>query len=267
MLSFLKEPFIQVGLAFSLLSGCLLSYLGVYVILRKVIFITLGLSQVACLGFCVGIFWGSSSFFSFIFVLIGLFLLSLNFSEDKIPKESLVAFIWCFSLAVSIIFISKNPILEAKSLSFLEGNLLYLRWQDFLKLSIICFLILILHKICYEKFLFISFDREIAAASGLNVKLLDFLLFISIGWLISYSVKTCGVLFVFSSLILPAISAFLISKTIKSAFFISSLLGFIGITIGFILSYHLDLPTSPTIVVLYGMIFMLINLFNLASIS
>jgi ABC-type Mn2+/Zn2+ transport system permease subunit len=92
----------------------------------------------------------------------------------------------------------------------------------------------------------------------------NFLFYISIGLAIVFAVKINGVIPVFSYLIIPAVSAILISKNkitvIIIAFIISMLAGFFGLNF----SFHYDFPAGSSIVAVLGIIFIIAAIYNIA---
>lgn len=258
MLEILKEPFIQTALLGGIITAGLCAYLGVFVILKRVIFLGIALSQVAALGVALGLFIGINPVMSaFILTLFALILFWVPFAEKNISREALLGFTYALCAATSIILIAKNPLAEASGLNLISGNLLYTTWQDIKILAVVSVLIVILHALFFKEFIFVSFDRETALTTGLKADLLDFLLYLTIGIVISLSMKICGVIFVFASLVMPALTALVFVKQTPVIFAVSSLIAALSVILGMSFSYLWDLPSSPMIVVLYGLVFML----------
>jgi len=260
MIDIFKEPFMQTALLGGLIAACLCAYLGVFVILKRIVFMGMALSQVAVLGIALGLFAGINPIIgAFILTFVGIILFWIPFTEKKISRESLIGFTYAFCAAIAIILIAKNPIVEARGLNLISGNLLYTTWYDIKILGIASFFILTLHLFFFKEFIFISFDRETAFTTGLKANRLDFLLYLTIGIAISLSMKICGVIFIFASLIIPAMIGLISAKRISMIFFISCSIAVLSVVIGLFLSYIWDLPSSPTIVGLYGLILILIG--------
>ncbi|MBU4376646.1 MAG: metal ABC transporter permease [Candidatus Omnitrophica bacterium] len=256
MFEIFKEPFMETALLGGLIVGLICAYLGVFVILKRIVFMGIVLSEVAALGVAIGLFVGISPMFSaFILTILAVLLFWIPFTEKNISREALLGFTYAFCAAMAIILIAKNPIAEARGLNLISGNLLYTTWSDIKLLGIAAAIILFTNMIFFKEFIFISFDRETAFTTGLKTNLLDFLLYLTIGTAISLSMKICGVIFVFASLIIPAMGGLLIAKTIGKIFISSILIALFSVLIGLWLSYKLDLPSGPAIVGLYGLFF------------
>jgi ABC-type Mn2+/Zn2+ transport system permease subunit len=253
-----KEPFMLIGMGGGLIIGALCAYLGVLVNIKKITFISIALSQVAALGITIGWFVGiNPTLCAFIFTMLGTVLFWLPNKKKIITKESIIGFIYIVSAALSVILIAKNPIAEARGLNIFSGNLLYMTINDLLIIGLAAVFIILIHKIFYKEFLFVSFDKETALTTGLKGNLIDFLLYLSIGAAISLTMKTSGIIFVFGSLIIPPMIALIFAKKASVVLWLSPIFAIICVILGFIASYIYDLPASPTIVAFYGMLFII----------
>ncbi len=260
MLEIFKEPFVQTALLGGLITACLCAYLGVFVILKRIVFVGIALSQVAALGVALGLFLGVNPVLSaFLLTLVGIILFWIPFTERNISREAFLGFIYAFCAATAIILIAKNPLAEARGLNLISGNLLYTNWLDLKILGIAFLFVLALHLFLFKEFIFVSFDRETAFTTGLRANVIDFLLYLSIGITISLSMKICGIVFVFASLIIPAMVGLVSAKRTGMIFLIACASSVACVAIGIYLSYIWDFPSGPTIVGLYSFLFLAIG--------
>ncbi|MBM3252938.1 MAG: metal ABC transporter permease [Candidatus Omnitrophica bacterium] len=258
MLEIFKEPFVQTALLGGLITACLCAYLGVFVILKRIVFVGIALSQVAALGVALGLFVGvNPELTAFLLTLVGIILFWFPFTERNISREAFLGFTYAFCAATAIILIAKNPLAESRGLNLISGNLLYTSWADINILGMVSVLIVTLHALFFKEFIFVSFDRETALTCGLKANLLDFLLYLTIGIVISLSMKICGIVFVFASLVIPALTALVFVKRTPVIFAVSCLVAVLCVILGISFSYLWDLPSSPMIVVLYSLLFLL----------
>jgi len=101
-------------------------------------------------------------------------------------------------------------------------------------------------------FFAISLDPERAEREGLNIRLWDFLFYVSFGFVVTSSVSIAGVLLVFSYLVIPAVVAVLFAERIGARLAIGWVVGTLVSAIGVSISYFEDLPSGPVIVVCFG---------------
>jgi ABC-type Mn2+/Zn2+ transport system permease subunit len=264
MLEIFKEPFMQTALLGGLIIGSLCAYLGVFVILKRIVFLGIACSQAAALGVALGLFIGINPILTAsVLTFLAILLLWFPLTEKTISRESLIGFTYCTSAALAVILIAKNPLAEAQGLNLISGNLLYITWQDILLLGVISLAIAVIHLFFFKEFIFVSFDRETAFTTGIRADIKDLLLYSTIGSAISISIKICGVIFVFASLVIPAMAGLLLAKEIKKIFLASILIASSCLILGLSISYKLDLPTAPLVVGMYGLVFVVLSIIRL----
>ena len=256
MFEIFKEPFMQSALVGGLIISSLCAYLGVFVVLKRIVFVGIALSEVAALGVAVGLFIGINPVLSaFILTILAVFLLGFPISDKIISRECMIGFTYASCAALAVILVAKNPLAEAHGLNLISGNLLYMTWADIRLLCYVSVAVAVIHLIFFKEFIFISFDRETALTTGIKANRSDFLLYLTIGIVISVAMKICGIIFVFASFIIPAMAGLLIAKEIKSIFISSIIIAVFSLLIGIFLSYKLALPTGPAVVGAYGLFF------------
>ncbi|MEM3507602.1 MAG: metal ABC transporter permease, partial [Candidatus Bathyarchaeia archaeon] len=89
---------------------------------------------------------------------------------------------------------------------------------------------------------------------GLPEKFFYYLIIFILGLTIAVSLRVIGALLVDAFVLLPAMGAFIISKTLKQLFLFSSLFGLISGLLGLYLSFLFDIPTSSTIIIITSLI-------------
>lgn len=257
MLEIFREPFMQTALLGSLITACICAYLGVFIILKRVVFVGIVLSQAAALGLALGLFIGVDPLLgAFILTLLGVLLFWVPFTEKNISRETLLGFTYAFCASLAIILIAKNPLATAKGFDLIAGNILFITGRDLIILGVVSLFIIAVHAIFFKEFVFISFDRETALTTGLKANRLDLLLYMTIGIVISLSMRISGVIFVFASLIIPAMIGLILARRLGMIFFISSTAAAMCVVIGLSLSYLWDLPSSLTVVGVYSALFL-----------
>jgi len=135
----------------------------------------------------------------------------------------------------------------------LVGNILAVSWHEVTKTALLYGAIGLFHYIFRKPFLAISMSHENAEASGLNVRLWDFLFYASFGFVVTSSVAIAGVLLVFCYLIVPSVAAMLFAENIGPRLAIGWTMGTVVSGLGVWLSLQLDLPTGATIVCTFGL--------------
>jgi zinc/manganese transport system permease protein len=249
------------------LAACLVivaihSYLGLHVIAREVIFVDLSLAQMAALGGAVAALAGvapdsnTGLFYALGFTTIGaaLFALTRTHGKGHVPQEAIIGIVYVVASAAAILVADRSPRGAETIKDILVGSLLWVTWPTIVRLAVIYAIIGVFHFVLRKRFLTISFQPETAIAKGWSVRWWDFLFYLSFGVVITFSVPVVGVLLVFSFLVVPAAIAFQFTRRIGPLSALSWLAGIVASAGGLILSFRKDLPTTPLIVCMFGLL-------------
>jgi zinc/manganese transport system permease protein len=244
----------------------MLSYLGVHVVERGVIFVDLSLAQIAALGTTIGVLFGhdmhsgASYLFSLAFTFLGaaVFAFSRVHRKTRIPQEAIIGIAYAVAAAAAILAMSKATGETEHLKEMLVGNILSVSWTEIAEMAGLFVVVGLFHWFARKKFLLISLDEAEAERQGLSVRFWDFLFYVSFGFVVTSSVVVAGVLLVFSYLIVPAVSAMLFSNRLGTRLAIGWAMGAVVSAAGVYLSYLLDLPTGATIVTTLGIALVLL---------
>jgi zinc/manganese transport system permease protein len=140
----------------------------------------------------------------------------------------------------------------------LVGNILSVTWPELGKTAVLYALVGVFHFIFRERFLTISLDEEEAVRRGYNIRLWDFLFYMSFGFVVTSSVAIAGVLLVFCFLIVPSVAAMLFAERLGPRLAIGWTMGALVSAGGVALSFYVDLPTGATIVGTFGIALLLL---------
>lgn len=262
------EFLLRNSLYISILAGLVCPIAGVYLVLRRMVFLGIALPQVSSLGIAValtihtlyGIHLESDMREEKIlaytgaigFSLIAIILLSFMDSKGKSTSESRLGAVYVVAMALSILILAQCPNAEKGWLNLLKGEIIAVSNQDLLISAIGYGIITICFFLFNREFTLISFDREMAIVLGKNVVFWDLFLFLLIGAIIAISVISVGPLVAFGLAIVPPLIVKHHVSSIRMFIIYSSLCGALGAFAGFIISYKKDLPLGPTDVVLLG---------------
>jgi zinc/manganese transport system permease protein len=265
MLMFLLAPFVA-----SLVIAGIHAYLGVHVVERGVIFVDLSLAQIAAFGATIALLLPISGgdphapsvyWVSLLFTFIGAAIFStIRAQRARIPQEAIIGISYAVASAATILAMSKSTAEGEHLKDMLVGDILSVSWPEVWKTAALYAVIGAFHFIYRKKFLQISLDPEAAQASGVSLRLWDFLFYVSFGFVVTRSVAIAGVLLVFCYLIVPSVGAMLFAETIGRRLAIGWTMGGLVSALGIWLSLKLDLPTGATIVCTFGAVLILMGL-------
>lgn len=250
------------------------SVLGVYVVLRRIVFVGAALAQISSAGIAlalylvgrgIGLFGLTSK--PIVLSLIVTLLAAMLFSggtRRRLPADARIGMAYVLAAAVGILLISKAAAGEAHDI-FLSGNILGITRGDTLVLLGVSVPVLLLHAVFYKEFLFVSFDQETARTLGYSVAGWNLFLYFTLGLVIAFAMQFAGVLLVFNFLVLPAVTGLLVAHSMAGMFAVAVGAGLLAAAVGFSLSVPFDLPTGPAIIAVSGALALIAWLIRLAQ--
>jgi zinc/manganese transport system permease protein len=266
MLEMFQLPFMVQAFTAAIITGILLSYLGVHVVGRGIVFVDLALGQISSLGVAFAAFIGTGlTSIPLIFTLAGALLMSfINIRDKRLKQEAIIGILYAFASALTVLFISKTAHGDSDIQEVLFGNILSVSWGQIRSVGIVSGSILLIQFVFFRKFFGLteSFENGVNHLIGI-FNIWNFLFYISIGLAIVFAVKINGVIPVFSYLIIPAVSAIMIAKNKAAVLIISLLISIVGGFFGLNFSFHYDFPAGSSIVVVLGGIFILASIYRI----
>jgi len=243
----------------------MLSYLGLHVIAREVIFVDLSLAQMAALGSLTALLihveadstWAYA--FALVATAVGALLFALTRTSHRegrrVPQEAFIGIVYVVASAAAVLVANKVPGGGEAIEKTLTGSILWVTFKPtILKLALAYAALGVFHYALRHRFLTISFHPEEAERQGWKIKWWDFLFYLSFGVVITLAVPVAGVLMVFSFLVVPAAVAFLFTRDMRRLAYISWGSGALASILGLWISLEGDLPTGPLIVCMYGLV-------------
>lgn len=233
----------------SALIGIVCSYLGVFVVLRRIVFVGIALAQISALGVATAEFFDKDPMmFALLFTIIGVTIFAPRYGGKRLPTEAIIGIGFAAAWAFSILILAKAAHGEAHKLHLIRGNILGATGNDIMSLLYVFLPVAAVHGLFYKQFLFVSFDSEMASTLGIKSGFWNFLFYLTLGLVVAVSIKVAGVLLTFAFLLLPAVTALSIANSMRSNLVISGIAAIIASLAGCMISVQMDLPTGPTIV-------------------
>ncbi|HET6569504.1 MAG TPA: metal ABC transporter permease [Rhodothermales bacterium] len=258
--------FVRSALIVSVIMGLLLSYLGVHVVGRGIVFVDLALGQISMLGVAFAAFIGEDpTVISIVFTLAGAFILSfIKVSDKRLKQEAIIGIIYAFTSALTVLLISKTAHGDADISEVLFGSVFTATHKQILWMAGVFGILGLMHFIFRRRFFEITEHFEQKNLEELGVfNLWNFLFYLSIGLAIVLAVRVGGVIPVFSYLVVPSVSAILFTRGKASLVLIALLVSLFGSFFGIYFSVQFDFPAGSSIVTVLGIIFVLAALFRL----
>lgn len=255
-MAFAHETLLHNALTTAALSGALCAFLGVYVHLKRIIFVGVTLSEVAAFGVAAGLYLGfpPEATASILTVAVAV-IFGGPVSRSILGREPALGLVYCLAAAGAILLLAANPMAEAHGIDLVSGNLLYTTREDIVLLALLVVATVATHSCLLPRLLFVCFDPETARSAGLSERAYDFLIYLSLGLCIAFSMRATGILFVFANLVIPPMIGLIVLRRVWAVYSLAVVSAVAVVLLGVWVSFRWDLPTAPTIVCLEGFLF------------
>jgi zinc transport system permease protein len=256
-----QQDFMRHVLIGTTLIAGLCGYLGVFIVLRRAVFVGAALAQISSLGVALSYFvcgviggWLSRDLHvppqppALALTLAASALFALQQRERRLPRETWIGIAYAAASALAILVVAQSAHVHAEVLNLLFGNVLTISPLEVAGLLGLVALIGGLHGTYRKEFLFTTFDPDMATAVGIPARRWTLVLFLSVGLTVSLAIHAAGALVVFNFLVLPAAAGLLAGRSLRGVFLIAVVSAVGAAGTGVTVSYVADWPTGPTIV-------------------
>ena len=253
MFEVLQYEFMQNALLAGLLASIACGIIGVYVVVKRVVFISGGIAHSSFGGIGLGYYLGIHPVLgAMFFAMAGALSMGLVTRRTRLPEDTAIGILWAMGMALGIIFIGLAPGYAPDLFSYLFGNILTVPTFDLTLMIILDGIIILLVSLLYKEFLLISFDEEFSKVSGVPTERLYLLLLGLIALTVVVLIRVVGIILVIALLTIPAAMARQFTYKIKTMMLLAILFGAIFTFSGLWLSYLLDLASGATIILVSG---------------
>ena len=259
----------------SVLVGVVCPLVGAYFVLRRMIFLGVALPQLSAAGIAfsfvgyrlaVGVHeHGNVSerelamLGSFAFTLGGLLVLTAFERRGRETVEARIGVTYAIAAALTILFLAVDPHGDAEMVNLLKGDILATTRTSLTLLASVLGAVVLVLFACRKEFLLVSFDRDLAVVFGKRAALWDGLLYLLIGITISLGVMTAGPLVTFGFLVVPPLTARLVTRRMLSFSLVAAAIGGAAAFGGFYCAYRMDLPLGPAEVALASLMLIVVG--------
>ena len=246
-------PLFREAVLCAVTAGGVLGMLGVQVVLRRTVFVSAVLSQVAGLGVASAIFAGmlfdmhtEPMIGAISFCLIATGSLALRPERVRLSREAMLAAIWVAAGGLALI-LGDRIAAEAHDIqSILFGSAVLVRPVDWMLVAGVGTVCVIAQVLFGRGWLFSGFDHDVARVHGLPVKLLDISLWLCVAGMVSVATRALGALPVFAFTVLPAMAALMLVPGMVGVVPVAALLGMLAGGLGYLLAWFVSLPVGAS---------------------
>lgn len=253
----LNYTFFQNALTGSLLVSICCGILGTYIVTRRLVFISGGITHASFGGLGLGFYAGINPIITAIaFAVLSAFGVEWLSKRHSVREDSAIAVFWALGMALGIIFIFMSPGFTPNLSEYLFGNILTITRTDLFWFALFSGILCLFIAFFLRPIIFIAFDPEFAKVHRLPVRLIQYSMLCFIAIAIVLSIRMIGIVLLMSVLTLPQMVASVFYNDFRKIMFGSVIFCLLACVGGLFLSYYLNVPAGACIVfilaILYG---------------
>lgn len=258
MLDHLREMlglgFMQRAFLGGAMIGATCAFLSVFVVLRRMAFVSQGVSHAAFGGVALAVLlgldptWGAA-----VFSVATAFGIGAVSRRRRVAEDSTIGIFLAVAMALGVIFLGLRKGSTANLFGYLFGSILSILPSDLPWMLGMTALVFVLLVTFVKELYFYVFDEEMARVAGIPVDFLYFGLLVLLAVTIVVSIKLVGVILVTALLVIPGAAARLVTSNIVALIAVSVGLGVLSVVIGLAGAYLLDVsPGAAIVLVLFA---------------
>ncbi|MDO8753047.1 MAG: metal ABC transporter permease [Anaerolineales bacterium] len=269
-MNILLEPFqfefFRNGIITALMIGALCGLIGVYIVLRGMSYIGHGLSH-AIFGGAVVSFVMTWNFYigAGIWGFLAAVLINQTVRRTRVSADAAIGVITTASFAIGVALISRYRSFTRSFDAALFGNILGVTVQDVWIVAAVTLTVIVIIFFMYKQLLFTTFDSEVAQVYGVKTEWVDTAFSLVLAASLIVSMQILGVTLIAAALVIPAITARLLTDSFNRMAILSTFIGALTGVTGMYLSYYIDVASGATIVLVQATIFFIALTVSLAQ--
>jgi zinc transport system permease protein len=249
MIEILQYDFMRNALYAAVLVSIACGIVGTFVVIKRIVFISGGITHAAFGGIGLGYLLGVNPVLTAIpFSLLSALGIGVISKKTRISEDSAIGMLWAIGMALGILFIGLAPGYAPDLFSYLFGSILTVPFSDIIIMIVLYAVIIVIMLIFYKEFQALSFDEEFSEIAGVPTLTLYLLLLCLVALSIIVLIRVVGIILVLALLTIPALIARQFTERMSTLMLYSTLCAVISTIIGLWLSYILDLASGATTV-------------------
>ena len=256
MFELLEYTFFQNALLCTVLIGVSCGLIGTYIVAKRMVFISGGITHASFGGLGLAYFLGLSPLFgAAVFALAAAFCILYLSDNKRFKEDSLIGIFWSAGMAIGVLFIYLTPGYAPNLLSYLFGNILTVTGEQVILSLLLCLVIIVFFAKFYRPLFYIAFDKEYSRTHFVALNGLEIGITALIALCIVLCMKLAGIILVISYLTMPQAIAGMFHKNFTKQLVWATIISCVGSIMGLFASAALKLPSGATIVLCFLLIF------------
>ncbi|MDR1356844.1 MAG: metal ABC transporter permease [Tannerellaceae bacterium] len=257
MTELLQYAFFRNALAGSLLIAIACGMVGTYVVARRLVFISGGITHASFGGLGLGFYVGANPILTaMIFSILSAFGVEWASRSGEVREDSAIAAVWSLGMATGVVFIFLTPGYAPNLSAYLFGNILTISSADICWMAVLVAVLALVFSLFLREIIYVAFDKEFALTQRLPVRFIESMMMAFIAITIVLSIRLAGIMLLMSMLTLPQMIANLFTSSFIKIIWWSIAIGFAACISGLTLSYFLNVPSGAFIILILVIAFL-----------
>ncbi len=261
---------IQYGYLANALTACVLSgvtcgIIGTYVVCRRMVFLTGGVTHASFGGLGIAFYLGANPILgAMVFAVLSTLGIEWAGEKGNIREDSAIGIIWSLGMAIGALFMCMRPGYTSGDLSsYLFGSIITVTGDDVVALALLAAVLVIGAFLWLQPVIYVAFDKDFARSKGIPTRFITYLLAILTAITIVLSIRIMGIVLLISLITLPVVIANSLSKSYRVITLLASLIAAMGNVSGLIFSYNFDVPPGAAIIFTLTLMLIIVKLLTL----
>jgi zinc transport system permease protein len=254
-----------------LLSAITCGIVGSYVVARRMVFLSGGITHASFGGLGLAIYAGFNPLVgALLFASVASVGVEFASRRGRIREDSAIGIIWSVGMAIGALFMSLTPGYAVELPSYLFGSISLVDSADIKWLAVLMVVVVGGAILWGRKIMYITFDEEYARSQGLPVGLIAYIMSVVVAITIVLSIKVMGIVLLMSLVTIPTVVANTLTKDYRRITLLAIIVAVVCNVVGFVMSYEIELPngggipTGSCIIFLLSVALLLVKLFDIA---
>ena len=245
----LSYDFLVNALYACILSGITCGVVGSYIVARRMVFLSGGITHASFGGLGMALYAGVSPVVGALgFAALASVGIEYASRRGRMREDSVVGIIWSVGMALGALFMSLRPGYATDLTSYLFGNILLVTDDDILYLALLTLFVVVGAVAMLRRLMYVVFDEEYARSQGVATSAMCYIMAVVVAVTVVLSIKVMGIVLLLSLLTIPTVIANSFTKDYRRIAIASALIGVVGNISGFVLSYEYNLPTGSCLI-------------------
>lgn len=250
----LEYAFFRNALAAVAIISVVCAVVGTYIVTRRMVFISGGITHTCFGGLGLGYFLGIEPMVTALaFAVAGAF--GAKRLQRRTRSDSAIGVMWAVGMALGVLFVFLTPGYVPELSTFLFGNVLTVSTTDLWVFGAFAAGVCVLYAVAWRLILCVSFDADFARTRRLPVAVTETVMTLVVSVAIVLSIRLVGIILLMSLVTLPQITAELFTHRYRPLMLLSAIISLTGCVGGLVVAFYINVPASACIVLLLTILY------------